>query len=374
MRLFYHIRNILLVIGYLLFLNSLVAQDINDSIPPPYKNNLVPSPSLTYSPETNVVIGVFALYQFKPKKADHLTRPSNLVAYGASSLYKQVTFRLNHSLLLPPADNLFFNGTIEYKRWPEQYFGIGPDSEEEDLKISDYYIITIDQKAYKNLGNHFFIGPQFKYMNLYGVKFFDTNENEILPPQELIGTEGGPFVGIGFGILKDERNSILTPTANYYIEFSSYFYDETIGSSSDFVSFLVDGRKYFDFNTKGKHVLAFHGKAIFTSGNVPFIELARLGGRQIMRGYLEGRFRDKQYLQVQSEYRVNVIGRFGITAFAGFGNVMPRLNEFDPSSLKFAAGAGLRFNINRKDPANVRIDVGFGKNSTGIYVTFGEAC
>ena len=54
--------------------------------------------------------------------------------------------------LLPPADNLFFTGLIEYKRWPEQYFGIGPDSEEDDLKISDYYIITVEQKAYKNLG------------------------------------------------------------------------------------------------------------------------------------------------------------------------------------------------------------------------------
>ena len=357
----------------LLFPNLLFGQQKQDSVQTKYKNNLVPSPSLTYSPETSLVIGAFGLYQFKPKKADHLTRPSNIVAYAASSLYKQVTFRLQHSLLLPPADNLFFTGLIEYKRWPEQYFGIGPDSEEDDLKISDYYIITVEQKAYKNLGKQLFIGLQFEYMNLYKVKFYDTDGNEILPPDEVVGEQGGPFVGLGFGIIKDERNSLLTPTAKYYFEFSSYFYNKALGSTTNFLSFLIDGRKYIDFNTKGKHVLAFHGKAIFTSGNVPFIELAKLGGKQIMRGYLEGRFRDKQYMQAQAEYRVNVIGRFGLTAFAGIGNVMPKLNEFDPSSLKFAAGGGFRFNINRKDPANVRIDVGFGKNSTGIYVTFGEA-
>ena len=92
-----------------------------------------------------------------------------------------------------------------------------------------------------------------------------------------------------------------------------------------------------------------------------------------MCGFLEGRFRDKQYIQFQSEYRVNLIGRFGATVFAGFGNVMPKFYKLDPGSLKVAGGFGFRFNINRKDPANVRIDVGFGKNTQGVYITFGEA-
>jgi hypothetical protein len=46
-----------------------------------------------------------------------------------------------------------------------------------------------------------------------------------------------------------------------------------------------------------------------------------------------------------------------------------------PATIKAAVGFGLRFNINRKDPANVRIDFGYGfeKNATGVYITFGEA-
>ncbi len=349
-----------------------MGQQKNDTI---YKNNIVPSPSLTYSPETSLVIGVFGLYQFKSKKADQLTRPSHIMVYGASSLYKQVTFRAEHNLLIPPRDNLFFKGLIEYKRWPEQYYGIGPETVEDSVKISDYYIITIDQKGYTNLGNQLFAGLQFRYMNLYGVKFYNKNDNEIQPPEEVIGEEGGPYVGFGFGILKDKRNSILTPTEKYYFEFSSYFYNKAWGSSTNFSSLLIDGRKYFNFNSKGIQVLVLQGKAIFTFGIVPFIELARLGGKQIMRGYLEGRYRDKQCVQIQAEYRRNIIGRFGATAFLGTGNVMPRLNEFDPSSMKAAAGVGLRFNINRRDPANVRIDFGWGfeKNTQGVYVTFGEA-
>ncbi len=339
-----------------------------------YKNNIVPSPSFTYSPETDVVIGVFALYQFKTKNTDYATRPSFLIGYGASSLYKQVSSRLEYTLFIPPAEKWFLKGLLEYKRWPERFFGIGDDTEEKDLKISDYKVVKIVQKAYKNLGDQLFAGIQFQYQNIYGVKFYD-DELEPIDPPDIIGNSGNSYVGFGFGLLKDKRNSVLTPTENYYLELSNYMFFEALGSSTTFFSFLFDGRRYFNFQSGGKKVLAIQGKALLTSGDVPFTELARLGGKEILRGYLEGRYRDKQYLQLQAEYRWNVIGRFGVTAFGGVGNVMPKLLEFDPTTIKAAVGFGFRFNINRRDPANVRIDFGYGfeKNANGVYITFGEA-
>lgn len=339
-----------------------------------YKNNIVPSPSFTYSPETDIVIGAFALYQFKTKKTDYETRPSYLIGYVASSLNNQVTASIEHNLFLPPEENWFLKGMIQYKRWPEQFYGIGPNSKEENLMISDYQIVTIEQKVYKNLGNKVFLGIQLKYMNSYNVKFYDSEGEEIKAP-DIIGKEGALYVGAGFSVLNDERNSILTPTGNYYLEFSNYFFLKSFGSTTNFFSFLIDARKYFDFKTSGKHVLAIQVKALLTSGDVPFIELAKLGGKSIMRGYLEGRYRDKQYLQAQAEYRVKLVGRFGVTTFAGVGNVMPGFSDFDPAYIKAAAGFGLRFNINRKDQANVRIDFGYGfeKNAEGVYITFGEA-
>jgi len=103
-----------------------------------YKNNIVPSPSFTYSPETDIVLGAFALYQFKPKNTDYGTRPSYLIGYLASSLKNQVTASIEYTLFLSPEDNWFLSGLFEYKRWPEQCYGIGPKTKEEDLKISDY--------------------------------------------------------------------------------------------------------------------------------------------------------------------------------------------------------------------------------------------
>lgn len=356
----------------IIFNFSLSGQTVNDTV---YKNNIVPSPSFSYAPETDVVLGVFALYQFKFKRTDQITRPSYMMLYASTSFNDQVTFSFDHSLFIPKSERMYFKGIIEYKKWPELYFGIGPNTKDEDMNIIEYNIITIDQKAYKNLGKQIFVGLQLKYFNYYNMNFLDASGNEIAAPEDLIGKDGGAYFGPGIGFLKDERNSVLTPTTNYYFEFSSFFYGTALGSSSNFSSFLFDGRKYLDFKSKGKHVLALQGKAMFTAGNVPFIELAKLGGKFIMRGYLDGRYRDKQYIQLQTEYRATIIGRFGGTLFAGAGNVMPRIGDFQMNSVKAAVGFGLRFNINRKDPANVRIDFGYGfeKDAKGVYITFGEA-
>jgi len=53
--------------------------------------------------------------------------------------------------------------------------------------------------------------------------------------------------------------------------------------------------------------------------------------------------------------------------------VWPSINEFSIKNLKWAGGGGLRFNLNPGDPANIRLDFAMGKNTSGLYLTLGEA-
>ena len=92
-----------------------------------------------------------------------------------------------------------------------------------------------------------------------------------------------------------------------------------------------------------------------------------------MRGYLLGRYRDNNALQFQGEYRLNIFWRIGATVFGGVGNVYPQVGDFRLADSKYTYGLGLRFNTNPNDPANVRIDWGWGEGTSGLYVTFGEA-
>lgn len=86
-----------------------------------------------------------------------------------------------------------------------------------------------------------------------------------------------------------------------------------------------------------------------------------------------GRYRDKNSVQLQAELRQHVMGRWGFVVFGGTGEVWNRFANFTLANYKWTAGTGLRFNVNKDDPTNLRIDFGITKESTGFYLQFGEA-
>jgi hypothetical protein len=53
--------------------------------------------------------------------------------------------------------------------------------------------------------------------------------------------------------------------------------------------------------------------------------------------------------------------------------VAPELEKIAPAQLKFAGGAGLRFQVDKKERVNIRFDMGFGGGQPGYYLTIGEA-
>ena len=56
----------------------------------------------------------------------------------------------------------------------------------------------------------------------------------------------------------------------------------------------------------------------YTSGDVPFYDLALLGGEDRMRGYYKGALRDKVLFDTQVEYRMPVWNIFGITTWIAY--------------------------------------------------------
>lgn len=98
-----------------------------------------------------------------------------------------------------------------------------------------------------------------------------------------------------------------------------------------------------------------------------------LGGAELMRGYYEGRYRDKQFIGGQAEYRMPIWWRFGAAAFAGLGDVAPAIQEFRLSSFKPSYGLGLRFMVNPKEKVNIRLDYAWGQQTSGFYLEITEA-
>ena len=92
-----------------------------------------------------------------------------------------------------------------------------------------------------------------------------------------------------------------------------------------------------------------------------------------MRGYYEGRYRDKDMIAFQMEYRLPVWWRFGLVGFVGFGGVADKIKKFKLKKFKYSIGWGIRYLLIRNEKINVRLDFGYGESSSGTYITIGEA-
>lgn len=336
-----------------------------------YKTKYTPLPYVAYSPDTRLMFGGFVIKQFKPGGAGEETRPSNIQLNAAYTLNQQIIASGFYTVIFPD-EGWIYKGELGYRKFPKNYWGIGPDTGEDDeLKVT-FQNIKVKQSLLRKISEDTYIGPQLHFGYMYDVNFENQDDEPIAPPQ-VTGAGGSTNAGLGILFNWDKRDHVLTPTRNHYVELSALFYPTFLGSEFSFQSYRVDARKYLELSPSGKEVLAFQSLLVFTAGDVPFEELGMIGGEIINRGYFEGRFRDKHSVQAQMEYRRIIAGRFGAVAFGALGNVMPELGDLELGTTKWTVGAGLRYNINKADPAYIRIDYGMGKGTSGLYVTFGEA-
>jgi hypothetical protein len=93
-----------------------------------------------------------------------------------------------------------------------------------------------------------------------------------------------------------------------------------------------------------------------------------------MRGYYEGRFRDRNQTFIQGEIRYPIYRFLQGVCFAGAGTVAPSIGDYSMRDLKYSAGAGFRILLSKKEKLSLRVDygVGMGRNR-GLYIQLGEA-
>ena len=118
-----------------------------------------------------------------------------------------------------------------------------------------------------------------------------------------------------------------------------------------------------------------------TAGDLPFFSLPALGGSDTLRGFIEGRFRDRASWHLVGEYRFWVlprgfripftkalrVERVGLALFGETGSVDDDWWGLFGSKVRASGGVGLRLTLERSAP--FRVDVGF--SSEGVEVTAG---
>jgi len=120
-------------------------------------------------------------------------------------------------------------------------------------------------------------------------------------------------------------------------------------------------------------VLAFHGRvqnAFDKDGQqTPFFMLPSVGGGSSLRGYSSWRFRDKNSILAQAEWRI-MVNRYLETAFFyDAGKVTAHRSDLDFNNLKSDFGFGVRFH----GPFSTPLRVELAKSPEGLSVVFASS-
>ena len=325
-------------------------------------------PTIGYSPETKWEFGMSALVVFHYKN-DTSLRLSEISAFGFYTQLKQLGLWMDHAIY--GKDNKYLAlGKIRLQNYPLKYYGIGPKTPNEPLAVVPANYYSIRERLVYRLGKNLFTGLELDYQQLSRPIFnwYETSVSERILP---LGSNGSRNLGIGWGVLWDNRHNVMNTRDGYLAEIAFLHYGDLFSESFTMNSIIIDGR-YFLPTTKNQ-VLALQLFGQFSDGNVPFNQMSMMGGEMMMRGYYFGRYRDKQYLAAQAEYRFlpfNFSKRLGGAVFGGLGSVS---STFPTENWKWSAGGGLRYLLFPKKDIFTRFDVGFQPDGYGIYFYIGEA-
>ena len=326
-------------------------------------------PTLAYSPETRWEIGFSSLYIYSAKR-DLLNRLSEVKAFTFYTLENQYGIWLDH-MLYTDKNTWFFLGRARYQSFPLLYFGIGPDSQSERISLIDGNYSLFRERFLRAVIPSLYVGLELDYQRLSSVKYKDVTPNHQQPS---VGANGSTNLGLGLGILYDNIHNALNPRKGIYSEWVVLNYNRSFGSDFNFTSYITDNRFYVP--VKKNTVLAAQLYGQFTLGNAPFNMLSLMGGESLMRGYYLGRYRDKNLIAGQLEYRIlpfKFSRRWGASAFMAAGQVYDENETFQFKNLLPTGGLGLRFLVFPEKDIYTRIDVAFTEEGRGIYFFIGEA-
>lgn len=352
-------------------------------------------PLFSYAPETQFAFGGFGVHYFRlggaptQARASYLalaamytTRSQALVDFmpvlwfgpplteeeRTSALRDIARSALSDSDRMRKFERFSITGQFSYRRMPESFFGVGNNTNianEETYTLHSFWDL-LDFRV--RVRGPFFVGLRQEFQVQ---EILDTRDGGLLQ-SGVIGAEGGARSGVGVTLVWDSRDNTQSARNGGFHQMSLVTFQPGFGSKWTYTHFNLDLRQYIQIAPE--HVLAFQVYADLNFGDVPFNQLAQLGGVSRLRGFYEGRYRDEDYFMAQAEYRVMpIVWRLGAVVFAAIGEVSDRLQNFRLNGLRWAAGAGIRFALDTTERIHVRLDVGCSLDGCSPYVNVLEA-
>lgn len=317
----------------------------------------------SYSKNTSLGLGLLASGLYRVDRTDSTTQPSNVSLFGNISI--------SGFYAIGVTGNTIFTGNrqrvdfeAKFSSAPRSLWGRGYNAgahNKESTYVEKQYIVE-GTYLHRVLPNTF-VGGILHFEHTQGKKFTEIS-------YLYGGKQHYTATGIGAIVQYDSRDFIPNPYRGVFVSFQEMLFAKGLGNTGKSLWRTTFTADYYRQVWKGG-VIAADLYAEFNSEGTPWPMLARMGGSYRMRGYYQGRYTDNDQITAQVELRQRIWRRIGGVVWGGAGNVFNGLRRFDWAETLPNYGIGLRWELKKR--VNVRIDYGFGKNTSGFLLNINEA-
>ncbi|MHB8879541.1 MAG: hypothetical protein ACYC8T_38090, partial [Myxococcaceae bacterium] len=161
-----------------------------------------------YQPETSFLIGAAATLAHEPAPGSG-QRSSQLMLLGTATLRKQFSVQLRPDWYFLE-DRLHLAGTAAAVRFPDLFFGLGPDTRAEDREAYTPVGWEAEVNPEWRVRPSLYIGPSVR---LLWVELLDLEQGGQLASGNITGAAGGRTVQLGLTLVWDTRDSTLSPAS-----------------------------------------------------------------------------------------------------------------------------------------------------------------
>lgn len=340
----------------------------NDSVAS--RKSLFVIPHVAYQLETSWAVGVAGGYYFK---SNDLSRISSVSGSADYTLLNQFIFNITPKIYF--GDNKWYlYSNLSFKNYPDYYYGIGNSFTGLKQAFTAQNINVTLQPQYA-VCKEFLLGLllSYRYENPLKSDSFDANADYIFSTFGREGWDAYQHFNTGVVMAYDSRDNQFYPEKGIFTKLTTATSLPVFDKTYRTTDVTLDVRNYFPFIGSTTMAVQAYFSGIFSKDPIPFQLLPTLGGRDYLRGFRQGMYRDNLLFLMQAECRMPIYRRLKAAVFCSVGDVADS-RHFGIDKLKLAYGAGLRYRLN---DARVHLRFDIARNNYGeklqFYITATEA-
>jgi endonuclease/exonuclease/phosphatase family metal-dependent hydrolase len=258
--------------------------------------------------------------------------------------------------------------TIDYDKYiRNNFFGIGSAAKFGDREYYTREPLEISLSLSRGFSPRVVAQSGLRFKTIRNFNFAAASRLAVLPGE--LNTGRASYVSLFLNLRYDSRDSFINPSRGTVIQGEA---EVAPGWAPGNIAFsrLAFWHQFYAELFYPKTIFAWRFWFQSLAGNdLPVQVLLPLGGNITLRGSPQDRYLDKTAALVNAEIRFPVLGRLGGVAGLDLGKVWHAPADIDLRGWAVNPTLGLRFYMKTYV---VRLDVGFGREATGLYFNFGH--